>query len=318
MMQVHRLSLRPLSAFGTPLAGDTLFGQLCWTLRHQHGNTRLTALLEGYGEGRPFAILSDAMPQGYRPLPSLPGRFWQETAVERKILKKKRWLPLSAWTRALPEWQACAHNDDEATRAIAGPEAQATRVRPQPHNSINRQTGTTGTGPFAPYSQPQIWFHPAMRFHVYVCIDPHRLTLEELLHALNALGTSGYGRDASIGLGKFSICSDPEPALPQAPAQANAWLTLGPCAPQDQGFLAAHSYYQPLSRFGRHGDLAVHSSNPFKRPVLLAKSGSVFTPSQFNPLQCFIGQGLEGVSASQPETVHQGYAPVVGIWLPIE
>lgn len=324
-MQTHRLILKPLSAFGTPLAGDTLFGQMCWTLRHQHGNTRLNALLEGYSSGQPFAVLSDAMPQGYLPLPSLPSRFWQNSMtietkaspeVDRKILKKRRWLALADSKRPLKEWQTHAHSDAEATQAIAGTKARPVIERAQPHNTINRQSGTTGTGQFAPYSQAQHWFHPDMSFHLHVCLDTTRLNLDELLNALNTLGATGYGRDASIGLGKFSITADTDAALPDVPADSNAWLSLGPCAPQNQGFIAEHSYYQPLTRFGRHGDMAVHSGNPFKRPVLLAKAGSVFTPATFDAQRPFIGQGLTGVSDSQPETVHQGYAPVIGLCLP--
>lgn len=314
-MQTHRLTLQPLSAFGTPLAGDTLFGQLCWTLRHQLGNARLNQLLDGYTQGRPFTVLSDALPQGYLPLPSLPSRFWQHSTVDRKILKKKRWLPQAEIKRPLHEWQAQAHSDTEATQAIVGSDASPVIERAQPHNSINRQTGTTGTGQFAPYSQTQHWFHPAMRFHLYVCLDTARLSLDELLQALGTLGATGYGRDASIGLGKFAINTDSE-ALPTAPGPHNAWLTLGPCAPQGLGFVAERSYYQPLTRFGRHGDQAVHSGNPFKRPVLLARAGSVFTPDNFTPQQAYIGQGLSNVSESQPETVQQGYAPVIGIAIP--
>lgn len=312
-MQTHRLTLQPLSAFGTPLAGDTLFGQLCWTLRRQLGNARLNDLLHGYTAGRPFAVLSDAMPQGYLPLPTLPSWFWAKTQVERKVLKKKRWLPLAALKRPLPEWQAQAHSDAEASHA--GSEISPVIERAQPHNSINRQTGTTGTGRFAPYSQPQSWFHPAVRLHLYAALDSTRLSLDELLEALQAMGKTGYGRDASIGLGKFAVGADKE-GLPASPGAANAWLSLGPLAPQGQGFVPEHSYYQPLTRFGRHGDLAVHSGNPFKRPVLLAKAGSVLTPTRFDAQRPFIGQGLSGVSDSQPETVQQGYAPAIGILLP--
>ena len=124
-MQTHRLTLQPLSAFGTPLAGDTLFGQLCWTLRHQHGQAWLERLLDGYTAGQPFAVLGDALPQGYLPLPSLPSRFWQEARADqdRKILKQKRWLPLAACERPLQEWQAHAHSDTEAARPASTTEA---------------------------------------------------------------------------------------------------------------------------------------------------------------------------------------------------
>ena len=111
-MQTYRLTLQPLSALGTPLAGDTLFGQLCWTLRHQLGNDALTALLAGYTQGQPFAVVSDALPQGHLPLPSLPSSAWQaEAGSDRKVLKKKRWLPLSSLREQLPKWQQLAQAD---------------------------------------------------------------------------------------------------------------------------------------------------------------------------------------------------------------
>ena len=78
-MLIYRFALRPLSAFGTPLAGDTLFGQLCWTLRHQLGNGRLSGLLQGYTSGQPFVVISDAIPIGHVPLPSVPSELWQKT-----------------------------------------------------------------------------------------------------------------------------------------------------------------------------------------------------------------------------------------------
>lgn len=80
------------------------------------------------------------------------------------------------------------------------------------------------------------------------------------------------------------------------------------------------SHWQVVTRFGRHGDVAVQSGAPFKRPVLLAKAGSVFWPEQLDPGQAFIGQGLGGtaapISLAMPETVQQGYAPVVPIHIP--
>ncbi len=44
------------SPLGTPLAGDTLFGQLCHTCREIHGEARLDDLLTGYGNGQPWQL----------------------------------------------------------------------------------------------------------------------------------------------------------------------------------------------------------------------------------------------------------------------
>ncbi len=332
-MQTYRFTLRPLSAFGTPLAGDTLFGQLCWTLRHQLGNARLNELLRGYTEDKPFAVVSDALPAGHLPLPNVPSSLWQRsTSTDRKSLKKKVWLPMAALASSFATWQTSAKSDREvaepwmekwaAQARHRDAKASSQSERAQPHNTINRQTGTTGEGQFAPYAMPQIWFHPAMRFDMHVVLDIARLSLAELTEALDTMGATGFGRDASIGLGKFEREGDAAPMGWPTITRANSFLTLGPCAPQGLGYCPVRSTYQVVTRFGRHGDAAVQFGQPFKRPVLLAKAGGVFWPEALEHSRSFIGQGLGGidhpVSLSMPETVQQGYAPVIAIHRPVE
>ena len=324
-MQTLRFIIQPRAAFGTPLVGDTLFGQLCWALRHRFGNGWLAERLQGYGEGRPFMVLADAFPHGTLPLPTVPSGCFQDSAEDRKVLKKKRWLPLTALATEFPTWLVQARTDQEAADAVlrsAGirlDDPALQKVAPQPHNTINRTTGTTGDGMFAPYTMPQIWFHPAMRFDLYAVIDETRITAEELTAALTDIGRSGYGRDASIGLGKFAIDGAAQPAALPPADKANAWLTLAPCAPQGQGFARERSFYRPLTRFGRHGDTAALSGNPFKRPVLLAGTGAVFAPVNggLDNQRLFLGQGLTGVPTDHPAAVSQGYAPVLAIRLEV-
>ena len=313
-MQTLRFTLCPQTAFGTPLAGDTLFGQLCWVLRRRWGEDWLKERLAGYTDGSPFLVMSDAFPQGFLPLPVVPSSYWSKNEIDRKTLKKKRWLSVEEFGADFCCWQSLAHSDAEAVKKIIGNEQSLAEVHAQAHNTINRATGTTGENRFAPYTQTQYWFCPGMRLDLYAVIDETRITIEELSTALKGMGQSGYGRDASIGLGKFTIERDAAfTGLPHA-ANANALLTLAPSAPQGLGFDAEKSFYHPLTRFGRHGDMAVHSKNPFKRPLLLAKTGSVFAFSENRPeAPSCIGQGLSDVSTSQPETVAQGYAPVIGI-----
>ena len=332
-MQMLSYPLRPLSAFGTPLAGDTLFGQLCWTLRHQLGNARLNDLLVGYTNGAPFMVVSDALPADHVPLPSAPSGLWQQTAnADRKVLKKKKWVPIAMLDTPFAAWQASARSDGEVAAPWMKEWAEQAKhrdtkgssqtERAQPHNTINRQTGTTGEGQFAPYAMPQIWFHPAMRFDLYVVLDETRLSQAEFSTALDYMGATGFGRDASIGLGKFERMGDTTATTWPTTTGANSYVTLGPCAPQGQGFCPKRSTYQVATRFGRHGDAAVQSGQPFKRPVLLAKAGGVFWPETLDAACTFIGQGLGGpgnpVSLAMPETVQQGYAPVIAIHRTVE
>ncbi len=324
-MQTYRLTLQPLTAFGTPLVGDTLFGQLCWTLRHLHGEARLEQLLKNYTHHQPFAVVSDAFPAGFLPLPTMPPNTWlkeEGTVADRKALKKKRWVGVEKSQEPLETWQQHAQDDDfvgrVSTRHVGlKPDLRDSATdkkivwqtqQMQPHNTLDRQTNTTGTGQFAPYQLPQTWFHPEMRFELYIILDESRLSLDELRAALDYIGNTGYGRDASIGLGKFARRGEPE-KMP-SPTAAQHWLTLAPCAPQGCGFVAERSFYQVQTRFGRHGDHIARGSNPFKHPLLMARTAAVFGSADNTPRQ-FIGQGIANVSKADVKTVHQGYAPVL-------
>ena len=58
-MTTVRLTLQPASAFGTPLLGEILFGQMCWAFVRLYGEERLADLLEGYVDvqGLTFAAI---------------------------------------------------------------------------------------------------------------------------------------------------------------------------------------------------------------------------------------------------------------------
>jgi CRISPR-associated protein Csm4 len=326
-MTVYRLILQPLTAFGTRPLGDTLFGQLCWALRHRHGENRLNQLLDGYTEGKPFAVLSDALPDGYLPRPTLPGLWFDavtdETGkpLDRKLVKKRAWLPWAAFDTPVAHWL----NHCRPASAIAG---AAPEAHPQPHNSLHRITGTTGGEGFAPYSMTQYWYGGTSgeqtRLAIHAVIDETRIDAGELKEALEDMGRFGFGRDASIGLGKFDLLEMAPAQLP-VQAHADAWLTLAPCAPQGLGLDPKRSYYQTFTRFGRHGDIGVHLGSPFKTPVLLAQTGAVFaagpTMSPPTPERPWLGQGLGGAgrmtrNPALAGTVQQAYAPVLGLRLP--
>lgn len=310
-MQCFSVTLTPLSAFATPLKGDTLFGQLCWAIRNRFGEASLTELLTGYTESRPFAVVSDAFPQGYLPLPKLPFSHYRPIdGTDRKAVKKRCWLPEKEIEKPVSEWLGLA----KTAADIAGDFGKLSEKHPQPHNTIDRRTNTTGEGGFAPYSIEQEWFIPGLRWHVYVLLDTERLSAEDCQDCLTDIGQFGFGRDASIGLGKFKLEAFQAAELPSQ-ADADSSLTLAPCAPQGLGFAPERSYYQLFTRFGRHGDIAVHQEGkPFKNPILLAQTAAIMATNP--PASGFIGQGIGGngeLSKTLPATVHQGYAPVIAV-----
>jgi CRISPR-associated protein Csm4 len=310
--------IAPLSAFGTLPKGDTLFGQLCWAVRNRFGEDRLRELLKGYTTGNPFAVVSDAFPAGHLPRPVLPGHWFVPLpGGNHKAAKKLTWLPEQRLTEPAETYLKYCRKEDDVPGGVA--------LRSQPHNVIDRRTGTT-SDLFAPYAMTQLWYSQRdssgglrieVRLDIRIVFDKERLALADLKSMLIDIGELGFGRDASIGLGKFRVEAFEQVSLPQAP-DADAWLTLAPCAPQGMGLDPTRSFYQVFTRFGRHGDMAVHTGRPFKAPVLLAQTAAVLVPKHYQA-RLFVGQGLGGdgsLSKAIPETVHQGYAPVVGIRLP--
>ena len=325
------LSIEPRSAFATPLKGDTLFGQLCWALRDRLGEHRLRELLQGYTEGRPFAVVSDALPERCWPRPLVPwAMFGNVDPTERKAMKKRTWLRHGDFARPVGEWLRCMVEDPrEAGDAAASADPSATERRPlvehetRFRNSIDRRIGTTTDEGFAPYGTPQFHYREGTRLDCHIVYDAERIDDDALLQAMRDIGQLGFGRDASVGLGRFTAgkCAPGSgAALPLSQDGATSWLILAPVAPQGMAWKPERCWYQPFTRFGRHGNAAVHFGNPFKTPILLADTGAVLTPRNHHDARPFVGQGLGGVhrplSRGIPETVHQGYAPVVGIRIP--
>jgi CRISPR-associated protein Csm4 len=304
LMETLSLRITPRSAFGTPPRGDTLFGQLCWSVRRRYGSARLAELLVGYTDGRPFAVVSDAMPAGYVPRPMLPLSWLGDIkAEERKVVKKRTWLPMEAVS------DPAGWLKDACTLELS-------RERAQPHNSISRVTGTTGRGDFAPYQTAQLWYYDkGSALDCRIVHDPARIDAAAIVELFADMGAFGFGRDATIGLGRFDVSRNGD-GMPAYRADGTSYLTLAPSVPQGAEWDAERCFYQPFTRFGRHGaEVAVETGKPFKTPILMATTGAVLTPLKFSS-QSFVGRGIGGdgtLSKSIPETVHQGYAPVVCI-----
>lgn len=303
-MILQRATLALRSPLGTPLAGDTLFGQICHAVIDAAGAAEVSRLLDGYTAGQPWLVVSDGFPHGFLPRPTLPP-LAQSKPEERKAAKGRRWIPLAAAALPLAELLAAAVNDETAYGRGQAPAHASAQ-----HNTLNRLTGTTGVGEFAPYAMPQIFHAAEQKIDLWCVLDESRCDAALLSGLLATIGATGYGRDASIGLGKFDVESLESAVAPTPTIPAAHW-TLGPCAPQGQGFDGERSFWRVLTRFGRHGGALALSTNPFKNPVLLAAAGAVLVPKgEFAP-RLFVGQGLGGVSKAEPATVHQGYAPVL-------
>jgi CRISPR-associated protein Csm4 len=171
------------------------------------------------------------------------------------------------------------------------------------HNSLNYLSFRTDKGTFAPYGAVEREINTR---EVYLLLDSTRLSAEEIRKALELVGQIGYGKESGIGKGRFTVESLEECNLPD---EGRYFMTLAPAALEATE--ARECWYEPFTRFGRHGDARAKKA-PFKRPLLLADTGAVLGFDEADTRR-YVGRGLTGVSPAHSDTVHQGYAIVIAI-----
>jgi CRISPR-associated protein Csm4 len=333
-LRLYAITIKPLSSFGTPLKGDTIFGHFCWQVAYDPSlvDGGLKSKILKYPE-KPFAVFSTAFPKlgvvddliYALKRPDIPLNYLFKQQVDRegaiknrKMLKKKKWVLVDKTLRIDIEEKKLI--DDQALlqglNDISSEKGWSQkRTKPgeyikafsQAHNTINRMTSTTGTGIFAPYIKENMFYYPGAELVVFVLIDEDATDIERVELGLKKIGKWGFGRDSSTGLGRFTIVESHELNLPKC-EEPNACYLLAPCVPEKDTYKFA--YFMPFVRFGKHGDRLATFGNPFKAPVIMADEGAVFFPKDKNTFnKPYIGRAVTGLSKVMPDTVLQGFAP---------
>jgi len=333
-MKTFAVTIKPESPFGTPPKGDTIFGQFCWQAVLQAGllEQGFDHWIQLYPE-KPFAVFSSAFPKikdvsgtvvYFLPRPAMPVNFIKsmtrkERAEASKREKSRKWLPVAE--DGLSDIAPCAAVTDRQVFAqylatLADGERRLLQFLPanqqkpiatvnRAHNSIDRRTMTTGKG-FDPFSMENFHYPPGMELVVFAAINEDALDQDRLCRGLENIGCFGFGRDASSGLGRFSVVEVMEINWPRLNKGAGCF-TLAPCVPEQNKF--SEQFALPFVRFGKHGDQLVLSRNPFKNPVVMADEGAVFYPkADLLPDEPYIGTAVTGLSLVEEKTVAQGYS----------
>jgi CRISPR-associated protein Csm4 len=330
-LKLYEYVLKPFSPFGTTLRGDTLFGHFCWQCRYDG------TLLEGGFEHwikqypqKPFAVFSSvcfrlekgAMRYAVK-RPDVPlewlfsseGKSKREIFEERKKNAARRWLLLAENLSMTFSEKNLVNNDGLFKQMFPDWEKSDVPLSMkqeidvnylQAHNTVNRETMTTGEGMFAPYNVSATWFFPETRLALFVLVEEEATDKDLVRKALERIGASGYGRDSSIGYGRFMVEDCFEKSIPRC-EDANACYTLAPSVPIAEYY--EDFYFTPFTRFGKHGDTLATGENPFKNPVIMADEGAILFPvskEQFH--KPYLGKALQALSKSEPNTVSQGYA----------
>ncbi|MFO7884663.1 MAG: hypothetical protein R6U68_07570 [Desulfobacteraceae bacterium] len=336
-MELYEITIQPVSAFGTPLKGDTIFGHFCWQAAHYPEllEQGLEAQLAKYSKD-PFAVFSSAYPKTeykgtsrFFKRPDISLKYFKsfqklekkEKINQAKEIKKKKWIQAKGRLEINLQKNTLFSDKElvgrlqqdttvENARRLRKIEARGiVQTVSLPHNSINRLTNSTGSGMFAPYSLDVFYYLPETELVVFVLINTKATDIERIITGLERIGKWGFGRDASTGLGKFEVAeADPVP-LPSFD-KADALYTLAPAVPEKNMY--QHSFFSPFVRYGKHGDMLAVKGRPFKNPVIMADEGAIFIPADKQLInRPFLGRSVTDVSKAMPETVVQGYSPVL-------
>ncbi len=303
-MQLYKFQLQIESAFATIPKGDTLFGQFCWQIVQNFGTQKLESLLSDY-KTNPFAIISDILPQNSIRKPPVPNSLFgiKFDPKKRKEYKAKSIIKLEELEQNGYQYdKAFIENHTYHESAYKTKESIVIR------NSINRLTSTTRSG-FDPFANYRYDFHKDKKEATLYMLLDERLPFEEAKMLIEQIGTIGFGKDATIGRGKFKVVDTSPHIFKQN--NTNALITLSPSILSNQGF--QKGWYETFTRFGKHGSHLSHSL-VWKNPILMAESFALLK-SDTKP---YIGMGLGGdgsISKALPQTVHQGYAITIPISL---
>ena len=334
MLETYHLNLKPRSPCITPLQSDTLFGHIAWAMRYVFGEAGLQDFLQEYQPGQPAPlIVSDGFQNGLLPKP-----FFRSLTVSRvteviadlakqqgiavssrqlteilKSLKKQQHLPIATWQRLQQDLSAenllqvsLEALDLKATlaqkKSNGVPHAQPALVY---HNTVNRVLNQVTEG-F--YQQETQFYSEDFSYDVYL---KSRVPEADLRQIFNFIAISGFGRDKSTGKGQFEITLTKSARLPSV-TDPNAFMVLSHYVPNPGA--PKLGFYQFMTKYGRlGGDYAkaaipdVSALQPFKKPIVMMKPGSVF----FGPPSDDCGMLLGGENApvhTHPAIRHYAWA----------
>jgi CRISPR-associated protein Csm4 len=304
-MKTYRLKIKPLSSFLTPWQADTIFGSICWIIALRDGEEALKNFLLEYKSRNPIFVLSDGMPGDLLPAPShLPYIMTKpenrEDYEKGKKLKKVLWISPEKF-----ESIRRGHLQDDLLE-----DCKPFKTFTSLHSSINRVTGTTGEEGALFELQEYALGTSVHTISIYLKI---RDGWEEKVFSLfNDLSLMGYGKKKSVGKGCFKIIGGLEQFETfERLEDSNGFLSLSNFVPSASD--PTEGYYKTMVKYGKLGGEFTFSENPFKKPLMMITTGSVFKVNE--AIKPFYGRMVEGLSSIKPEVVHYGYAFALPIYM---
>jgi len=299
-VETYRVKLQLNGSFITPFQADTIFGGLCWAVRHSEGEDSIRAMLEDFRCGRPWFVLSNAYPGDLLPKPLLKvKRLKPETrdgqllqAREGKRLKKINYLTLEEFRNLVSGRSGTIESKEKPVFQVASL-----------HNQVNRVCGSTVEGGQL-FEQLENYINPLYNYlSVYIKLKDPGLR-EWLLGLFRLLGQIGLGKRKSTGKGSFTVISMEKYDMFEDVTEPNAYLSLSNFIPAPGDPIDGN--YKIFVKYGKLGEEYALSEIPYKRPLLMLLAGSVFWVN--NEVKPFYGLMIENIAPAHPEVLQYALA----------
>lgn len=300
-MRYYRIPIKPRGPTLTPWHSDTLFGVLCWQVRHEQGEEALSRWLSPWRDGNPRFVLSNAFPGDLLPKPLIASVLPTSQAESVEDYDRRKRLKRAAL--AAPEdFAALIRGQLPDLQAVpAGLESRVVL-----HNQVNRVTGTT-TGLQEEGERRQGNLYEVDEFYLPADIDHLTLYLgaaddaaaAEAHGLLTRVSRSGYGKKKSSGFGAFEVGGLDSWTPPEARGTVNGFVTLSNMTPARTD--PAIGFWRHRVKFGKLGESMARAENPFKSPFIHFEPGACFHTG--GPPRPWYGRLIGGLSPALPEAV---------------
>ncbi|OQB09884.1 MAG: hypothetical protein BWY21_00622 [Parcubacteria group bacterium ADurb.Bin216] len=296
MDNVLKINLKPKTSFLTPLRADTIFGHICWSILSQEGEASLVEFLELFKKN-PIFLLSDGFISGYLPSPLMDIAINKEGKEDKirlldihKKFKKKSLIKIEDLLEI--HENGCS---DEIMSRIADEGYYDDFINTDElvmKNSINRETGMV-LEDGGLFSQQEYWSYST--YSVYVRIMNKELFDRYFIsnHLESVFGLSGYGANKSTGKGLFDVSIEDFNDFDAFNSGRGLLLSHCILTDNERDFISG-SDYKTVVKYGKLGEEKALQGNPFKRPLMQIKPGSILATDKL-----FVGGMVQLVDHNQ-------------------
>jgi CRISPR-associated protein Csm4 len=286
-MEMYKIKLGIHASIMTPFQADTLFGHLCWVVAHREGEKGLQEFFEPFQKKSPPFLISDGFPTGLLPKP-LSAEFCVRDPQERKDLKKTDFV-------ASKDFESIREGKECRPDILPNPYF----VYLLPHNKIDRLTYSTSKEGGV-FSLRQIYIS---EINIYLKVISEEWK-NKVVGLLEDLSKVGYGKKKSIGIGHFSLLEVSEFSFVNV-EKADGFVSLSNFCPAEDD--PTEGLYKTFVKYGKLGEEFTFCGNPFKRPLVMVRAGSVFK-TEGSPKEYYGRMIREGIAPAKPEVVQYAYS----------